>query len=128
MTSAHCKMSEQQVVAALDQLFEIRPEDITDDWIHVMSKRLLSLLNNHIASLEAIKYDNKTAQPTPAERLVNARSLASLKDTLRDVTKMKTQHDASLEGRKARRHDDARAELRHRVAGELVAKRKEDRS
>jgi hypothetical protein len=121
-------MSEQQVVAALDQLFEIKIEDITDDWIHVMSKRFLKLLNNHIASLEAVKYDNATGQPSSGDRLENARVLASLKDTLRDVTKMKTQHDASLGGRNARDYDTAKAEFHSRVAGAVAAERKKSGS
>ncbi|HTQ15698.1 MAG TPA: hypothetical protein VMH86_17660 [Rhizomicrobium sp.] len=110
------------VVAAFDRYWGIRPEDIEKDWIAVMTNRLLREINRQLSSLEAIKYDNPTRQPTAADRLTNARSLATLRDTLEKVARMKMEHEGVIEGRKALDHDGIRGEIERVVDGIAAAR------
>jgi hypothetical protein len=107
--------SESLVFRALDQLWEVTLEDIELDWIYAMTKRLLKELNRQLAHVEAQKYDNKADQPPSPERLLNARTLASLRGTLKELAQMKTGRETAMDGRKTRTPDAARNEIKRRI-------------
>ncbi|HEY1630638.1 MAG TPA: hypothetical protein VGF56_04950 [Rhizomicrobium sp.] len=113
----------EQVIVALEQIWSITLEDIEDDWTYVMTKRLLKEMNRQIAAMEAIKYDNATAQPAAVDRLTNARTLASLQGTLKELMRMKTLHEVKLETRKARKYVDSRTEIKLLSDQRAAAKR-----
>ncbi len=112
------------VFGAFNRLWNIKPEDIAADWINAMTNRLLAEINRQLAAVEAVKYDNTTDQPVSGERLANARTLATLRDTLEKVMRMKTQHAATIESRKARDYVNAREGVVHRADQRLAAARK----
>ena len=107
--------SDSLVFRALDRLWDVTLEDIELDWINAMTKRLLKELNRQLAAVEAQKYDNSTDQPPGGQRLLNAKTLASLRGTLEDLARMKTGREVVIEGRKARTPDAARNEIKRRV-------------
>jgi hypothetical protein len=105
------------VVAAFDQLWTINPEDIAADWIAAMAKRLLAEINRQLSSLESIKYDNATSQPSTGDRLTNAKALASLHTTLEKVSRSLVRHEGTVHARKSRDYATARAEIERVVDG-----------
>ncbi|MGH6872928.1 MAG: hypothetical protein ACREHE_15620 [Rhizomicrobium sp.] len=109
------------IVDAFDRYWNIKPEDIEKDWIAVMTNRLLREINRQLSSLEAVKYDNSTGVPLAADRLKNARSLATLRDTLEKAARMKMEHEGLIEGRKALDYDSLRGEIQRIVDGVAAA-------
>lgn len=115
MTCPVGQASDSPVFRALDQLWEVTLEDIKLDWINAMTKRLLKELNRQLAHVESQKYDNTTDQPPAGQRLVNAKTLASLRGTLEDLARMKTGRETAIDGRKARTPDAAKAEIMRKL-------------
>lgn len=105
------------MLAAFDTLWTVNPEDIAADWIAAMAKRLLAEINRQLASLESVKYDNATNQPSNADRLANAKALASLHTTLEKVSRSLVRHEGTMHARKSRDYETARAEIERVVDG-----------
>ena len=122
MTGEHGQTSHALVLAAFDRLWTINPEDIASDWINAMAKRLLNEINRQLTSVETARYDNETSQPASGERLTNARTLASLRDTLEKMTRLTIRHQATIQDRKSRDYETARAEIERIVDGVIVAR------
>ncbi len=94
--------------------FELTPDDITPEWMDLMTKRLLRELDRQLHRIE----DNKPPE-TAAERAADARTLASLERTLERLTRLETERASMRERKVAKSDDDARAELERRL-GRLV--------
>ena len=116
--------SDHWYVTALDQFWEIKPEDIKEQWMGVMTKRLLKELNRQIAAVEATRIDKKTEQPTPELRERNAKVLASLEQTLERLARLEKQREALFENKKGRTREDMRTTLQHRVGARAVTRKK----
>jgi hypothetical protein len=106
--------SDHTYLTVFEQLWEIRPEDIEEGWICVMTKRLLKELNRQISSIEATKIDKTTSQPGPQERALNAKTLATLEQTLERLARLEKQRDAMLESKKGRTYASARDEIQRK--------------
>jgi hypothetical protein len=106
--------SDHWYVTALDKLWEIKPEDIEEQWMGVMTKRLLTELNRQIAAVEATRIDKKTEQPTPELRERNAKVLASLEQTLERLARLEKHREAMFESKKGRTYASAREEIQRK--------------
>jgi hypothetical protein len=112
------KPSEAQLVRALDELWEIRIEEISSNWIGAMAKRLLKELNRQLAAAEG----TKLGELTPTDRTKCAQTLSSLQNTLERLVRIEKQrHD--IEGTKVRNSDNAAAELKRIVYREVEIER-----
>jgi hypothetical protein len=101
-------------VTALDQLWEIKPEDIEEGWIRVMVKRLLKELNRQIAAVEATRIGDNAERQTMEVRANNAKVLASLQNTLERLMRLDKACDAMLESKKGRTYASAREEIQRK--------------
>ena len=89
--------NEAQIIRALDALWNIKIDEIANNWIGAMAKRLLKELNRQLSAAEA----TKLAELTPADRAKCAQTLSSLQNTLERLVRIEKQrHD--IEGTKAR--------------------------
>jgi hypothetical protein len=112
------KPSEAQLVRALDELWEIKIEEISSNWIGAMAKRLLKELNRQLAAAET----TKLAEMSAADRAKSAQTLSSLQNTLERLVRIEKQrHD--IEGTKVRNSDNAAAELKRIVYREVEIER-----
>lgn len=97
------------IVAALEKLWTITIDDIKSDWMDLMVKRLFSELNRQLLQIENQKPD----QVQPGERLQNARTLASLQHTLKELARV--ERDRELVREKKVKKTDARKTLESRL-------------
>ncbi|HEY1836737.1 MAG: hypothetical protein WBQ17_09645 [Rhizomicrobium sp.] len=110
--------SEAQLVRALDELWQIKIEEIASNWIGVMAKRLLKELNRQLSAAEA----TKLAELNATDRAKCAQTLSTLQNTLERLVRIEKQrHD--IEGTKARNSENAAAELKRIVYRELRIER-----
>jgi hypothetical protein len=122
-----CEPGQESVhwyVTALDQLWEIKPEDIKEQWMGVMTKRLLKELNRQIAAVESIKEDKEMKRPTPEERAHNAKILASLEQTLERLARLEKERVAIFEGRKGDTRESARSEILRKLDAQPAREKK----
>jgi hypothetical protein len=83
------------IVAALQKLWTITLEDIEAEWMDLMVKRLFSELNRQLLRIE-----NQRDEDVPkTERLQNARPLASLQHTLKELSHLERERDARRESK-----------------------------
>jgi hypothetical protein len=83
------------LVAALQKLWTITLDDIKSDWMDLMVKRLFSELNRQLLQVE----NQKPEHVQPGERLQNARTLASLQHTLKELSHLERERDARRESK-----------------------------
>jgi hypothetical protein len=112
MPSADCSpghRSDAVVVAALEKLWTITLDDIKSDWMDLMVKRLFKELNKQLLQVE----HRKAEELDKGERLQNARTLASLEQTLEKLARLERSREAAREKKVAR--TDARQTLERRL-------------
>jgi hypothetical protein len=102
--------SDAQVVAALEEMWEITSNDINTEWMDIMVKRLFKELNRQLAQVESLKPEQARA----ADRVQNARVLASLERTLERLARLEKDREGRRE-RKGLKNDDARKALERRL-------------
>lgn len=91
--------------------YELFPEDIDQQWMDLMVKRLFRELDRQLNQIE------KSDPPTePAARAQNARALASMERTLGRMTRMEKERQAHRETKIAETADDKRAKLQRRLS------------
>ena len=92
------------------RFFELKPEDVTPEWMDLMVKRLLRELDRQLNQIE------KSGVPADAsERAANARTLASLERALERLTRLENERAGRRERKVAMSDDDARAEFQRRL-------------
>src|SRR5580692_6040013 len=102
--------SDIAVVAALEQMWEVTIDDINSEWMDIMVKRLFKELNRQLAQVESLKPEQARA----ADRVQNARVLASLERTLERLARLEKDREGRRE-RKGLKNDDARKALERRL-------------
>jgi hypothetical protein len=98
------------IVAALQKLWTITLDDIKSDWMDLMVKRLFSELNRQLLQVENQKPEQALDGPT---RLQNARTLASLQHTLKELSHLEREREARRETKVKK--TDARKTLESRL-------------
>ncbi|HVT24451.1 MAG TPA: hypothetical protein VHD95_07475 [Rhizomicrobium sp.] len=88
--------SDAVIVAALQKLWTITLDDIKSDWMDLMVKRLFSELNRQLLRIENQKLEQDFDGAT---RLQNARTLASLQRTLKELSHLERERDARRESK-----------------------------
>jgi hypothetical protein len=83
------------IVAALEKLWTITLEDIEAEWMDLMVKRLFSELNRQLLQIE----NQKPEHVQPGERLQNARTLASLQHTLKELARLERERETVRESK-----------------------------
>lgn len=83
------------IVAALEKLWTITLDDIKSDWMDLMVKRLFSELNRQLLQIESQKPDIVDG----GTRLQNARTLASLQHTLKELSHLEREREARRESK-----------------------------
>ncbi|MDE2074955.1 MAG: hypothetical protein KGJ81_16105 [Alphaproteobacteria bacterium] len=92
------------------RFFELKPEDVTPEWMDLMVKRLLRELDRQLNQIE------KSGVPADAsERAANARTLASRERALERLTRLENERVSRRERKVAMSDDDARAEFQRRL-------------
>jgi len=99
----------------------IRPEDIDEDWMDDMVKRLFRELKRQLSQVE-------NAKPVEGRedgnlRAANARTLANLERTLERLARLEQQRVLARETKVAAKDDDARAALERKLDQLLEAAR-----
>lgn len=102
--------SDIAVVAAMEQMWEITIDDINSEWMDIMVKRLFRELNRQLVQVESLKPEQARA----ADRVQNARVLASLERTLERLARLEKDREGRRE-RKGLKNDDARKALECRL-------------
>jgi hypothetical protein len=102
--------SDMAVIAAMDQMWEITIDDINSEWMDIMVKRLFRELNRQLGQVESLKPEQARA----ADRVQNARVLASLERTLERLARLEKDREGRRE-RKGLKNDDARKALECRL-------------
>jgi len=97
------------IVAALEKLWTITLDDIKSDWMDLMVKRLFSELNRQLLQIESQKPDIVDG----GTRLQNARTLASLQHTLKELSHLEREREARRESKVKK--TDARKTLESRL-------------
>jgi CRP-like cAMP-binding protein len=105
------RLSDIQIIHALEKQFEITLEDISSHWIDLMSKRLRRELNRQLCQVEAQKAETSK----PGDRTENARVLASLQNTMEKLVRMEAQRDARRKGKNITKDADARKALERKL-------------
>lgn len=90
--------------------YELMPEDIDEEWMDLMVKRLFRELDRQLNMIE----ENKTP-PTQAERAQTARTLASMERTIGRLTRIEKERNVMREHKVAQTNDDKRAILERRL-------------
>jgi hypothetical protein len=89
---------------------ELKPEDIDEEWMDLMVKRLFRELDRHLNIIE------KTDVPAePAQKAQVARALASMERSLGRLTRIEKERGAMREHKVAEPNDDKRAILERRL-------------
>jgi hypothetical protein len=99
----------------------VRPDDIDENWLDMMVKRLFLELQRQLSQVENAKPAPETEQASL--RAANARTLASLERTMERLAKLEQQRACMRETRMAARNDSARAELERRIHCIIAAAR-----
>lgn len=110
MPSTNCSpghRSDAVVVAALEKLWTITLDDIKSDWMDLMVKRLFRELNRQLLQVENEKPTDNT------KRLENARTLASLQQTLEKLARLERERELVRE--KKVKKSNARKTLESRL-------------
>src|SRR6185437_10889280 len=84
------------IVAALEKLWTITLDDIEAEWMDLMVKRLFSELNRQLLRVENQKLEQNFDGAT---RLQNARTLASLQHTLKELSHLEREREARRESK-----------------------------
>jgi hypothetical protein len=98
----------------------IRPEDVDEQWMDEMVKRLFHELRRQLSQLETAK----AIKDTPVEagrRATNVRTLVSLERTLERLARLEQQRALARETKVAAGNDDAVAALERRLDQLLAA-------
>ncbi|HEY4124244.1 MAG TPA: hypothetical protein VGM36_06485 [Rhizomicrobium sp.] len=98
--------------------YELMPEDIDEEWMDLMVKRLFRELDRQLNLIE----ENKTPA-NPAERAQNARTLASMERTIGRLTRIEKERNAMREHKVGEPNDDKRAILERRLDQLAAAER-----
>ena len=117
------KLTDAQVLQELDEMWVITPEDIKSGWMDVMVKRLFKELSRQLAMVESTKVDKETQQPSPPDLALNAKSLASLQQTMERLARMEAQRDARKAARKVKSDAELRTALQRRYVERAPARR-----
>jgi hypothetical protein len=99
MPSAACSpghRGDAVIVAALEKLWTITLDDIEAEWMDLMVKRLFSELNRQLLRIENQKLEQTFDGAT---RLQNARTLASLQHTLKELSHLEREREARRESK-----------------------------
>ena len=100
----------------------ICPEDVDEQWMDEMVKRLFHELRKQMSQLEtAMKKDDSPEQA--GRRATNARTLDSLERTLERLARLEQQRVLSRETKVAAKNDGARAALERKLDQLLAAAR-----
>jgi flagellar biosynthesis regulator FlaF len=91
----------------------IGPEDITEDWMDDMVKRLFRELKRQLSQVENAKPAPETHQA--GLRAANARTLAGLERTLERLARLEQQRALVRETKVTANKDNARAALERRI-------------
>ena len=98
----------------------IRPEDVDEQWMDDMVKRLFHELRKQMSQLEtALKKDDTAGDAV--RRATNARTLAGLERTLERLARLEQQRALSRETKVAATNDDALGRLKRRLDQLLAA-------
>jgi hypothetical protein len=92
------------------QMWEVTIDDINSEWMDVMVKRLFRELNRQLVQVESLKPEQACA----ADRVQNARVLASLERTLERLARLEKDREARRE-KKGLKHDDTRKALERKL-------------
>jgi hypothetical protein len=98
----------------------IRPEDVDEQWMDEMVKRLFHELRRQLSQLETAKAAEDTAEQA-GRRATNVRTLVSLERTLERLARLEQQRALSRETKVAAQDDDAVAALERRLDKLLAA-------
>ncbi len=90
--------------------YELLPEDIDEEWMDLMVKRLFRELDRQLNMMEKVDPPGN-----PAERAQNARTLASMERTIGRLTRIEKERSAMREHKVAETNDDKRAILERRL-------------
>jgi predicted FMN-binding regulatory protein PaiB len=95
----------------------IRPEDVDEEWMDEMVKRLFHELRRQLSQLETAKDSVEQA----GRRATNVRTLVSLERTLERLARLEQERALSRETKVAAGNDDAVAALERRLDQLLAA-------
>jgi uncharacterized sporulation protein YeaH/YhbH (DUF444 family) len=98
----------------------IRPEDVDEEWMDEMVKRLFHELRRQLSQLETAKAVEDSVEQA-GRRATNVRTLVSLERTLERLARLEQERALSRETKVAAGNDDAVAALERRLDQLLAA-------
>jgi hypothetical protein len=109
------------IMSELEEL-GIHPEDVDENWMDEIMKRLFHEIRKQLSQLEAAQFSSDTAEQA-ARRAANARSLSSLQKTLERLARLEEKRETVRDMKVINADDNARLELERRLDQCLAARR-----
>jgi hypothetical protein len=97
--------------AARKQQDKLKHDDIDSEWLDAMVKRLFNELDRQMKQVE----ESRTGQTDATGRTANARTLASLQNTMEKLSRMEAERDARRKIKNVTKDADARKELERKL-------------